>query len=155
MTITQANNRILKWVYPVWFTLLKKQQDFGMDILRSMTPSEFQAKEGPPGTRETVTLSQGIEITLIYGNNGRVATLEFPGVGPDGTRESVDQAVLDLVPMSMRGKELGSGMWEVGGRIRHKTYEHVMIAEREERPDDHRSVVWVHFKASHQSSSTS
>jgi hypothetical protein len=50
---------------------------------------------------------------------------------------------------------MGRGLWEVGGRILHTRYENVMIFEREERPNNERSSVWVHLRAPHQSSSTS
>jgi hypothetical protein len=120
-----------------------------------MTAVELRAKQGSPGTRATVAVSPGIEVTLVYGADGRVSRIELPGVGPDGTRERVDEVLLDLVPMSVRGEKLGSGLWEVGGRLHHTRYEHVMIFEREERPRHERSCVWVHFTAPHQSSSTS
>jgi hypothetical protein len=119
-----------------------------------MTPEELRAREGSPGTRETVVVSPGIEITLVYGADRRVSRIELPGVGPDGTRERVDQLLLDLVPMSMRGEKLGSGLLEAGGRTRRTTYEHVTMFEREDRPRDERSSVWVYFTAPHRSSST-
>ena len=127
----------------------------GPEYSELMTWSELRAKEGPPGTRETVAVSPGIEITLVYGADRKVSRIEFPGVAPDGTRERVDEVLLDLVPMSMRGEKVGSGMWEVGGRLRHTIYEHVIIVEREERPTGERSSVWVHFKDAYQSSSIS
>jgi hypothetical protein len=46
-----------------------------------MTPTELLAKEAHPGTRETVAVSRGIEITLVYGDHGKVTRVEFPGVG--------------------------------------------------------------------------
>jgi hypothetical protein len=42
---------------------------------------ELLAKEAHPGTRETVAVSRGIEITLVYGDHGKVTRVEFPGVG--------------------------------------------------------------------------
>jgi hypothetical protein len=120
-----------------------------------MTAADLRAKEAPPGTRETVAVSRGIKITLVYGDDGKVSRVEFPGGGPDGMREPVDEVLLELVPMSMRGEKVGGGLKEAGGRIRHTIYEHVMIFEREERPNDERSSVWVHFIAPHQSSSIS
>jgi hypothetical protein len=120
-----------------------------------MTAAELRAKEAPPGTREIVAVSRGIKIALVYGDDGKVSRIEFPGVGPDGTREPVDEVLLELVPMSMRGEKVGWGLREVGGRLRHTLYERVMIFEREERPFDNRSSVWVHFIAPHQSSSIS
>jgi hypothetical protein len=119
-----------------------------------MTPMELLAKEAPPGSREIVPVSRGIKIALVYGDDGKVSRIELPGVGPDGTREPVDEVLLELVPMSMRGEKVGSGLWEVGGRTRHTRYENVMIFEREERPNNERSSVWVDFRAPHQSRST-
>jgi hypothetical protein len=114
-----------------------------------MTWSELRAKEGYPGTRETVIVSPGIEMTLVFGDDRKVARIELPGVGPDGTRERVDEVLLDLVPMCVRGEKIGWGMREVGGRSHHTRYEHVMIVEREERSHNERSGVWVHFTPPH------
>jgi hypothetical protein len=54
-----------------------------------MTAAELRAKEGSSGTRETVAVSPGIEITLVYGADRRVSRIELPGVGPDGTYENL------------------------------------------------------------------
>jgi hypothetical protein len=119
-----------------------------------MTPMELLAKEAHPGTRETVAVSRGIEITLVYGDDEKSPELNFPASGGRNPR-ACGRSLLELVPMSMRGEKMGRGLWEVGGRILHTRYENVMIFEREERPNYERSSVWVHLRAPHQSSSTS
>jgi hypothetical protein len=118
-----------------------------------MIASQLRAKEGSPGTRETVAFS-GIEITLVYGADGRVSRMELPGVGPDGTRERVDGVLLQLVPISSRGKEIGTnykviGSFSVGTMI----YENVFVVER--HVPERRIDVGISFIENHQSSSTS
>jgi hypothetical protein len=46
-----------------------------------MTPMELLAKEAHPGTRETVAVSRGIEITLVYGDDEKSPELNFLASG--------------------------------------------------------------------------
>jgi hypothetical protein len=78
-----------------------------------MTASQLRAKFGPPLSRETFMVSPGFEIVVDYADNQEVKRIELPGTAPDksgaSTPEPVEEALLELVPLSMRGKEIGSG----------------------------------------------
>jgi hypothetical protein len=83
-----------------------------------MTASQLLAKYGlvgceAPLDRETFTISPGFEIVVDYAANQEVKRIELPGTAPDqsgaSTAQQVDEALLELVPMSMRGKEIASG----------------------------------------------
>jgi hypothetical protein len=124
-----------------------------------MTVEVLRAKYGPPnGTKFTV--SRGFEIVVEYEPDGQVRKIEFPGTAPDATGAStaqrVDEVLLGLVPMSMRGKEIGSGHWRLPYSTKHTVYEHVMVIEAEDPwVLDQRRSLTVLFLEHHQSTSTS
>ncbi len=110
-----------------------------------MTAEVLRAKYGPPHGSK-FTISPGFEIVVEYEPDGQVRRIEFPGTAPDATGDStaqrVDKVLLDLAPMSMRGKEISSGLWRTPHSTKHTLYEHVMIIEAEDPwvPDQRRSV---------------
>jgi hypothetical protein len=126
-----------------------------------MTAQDLRAKFGAPLSQDIFTISPGFELTVEYGPDGQVCLLKLPGTAPDEngafTAERVDEALLELVPMSMRGKEIGSGLRAIGGRYMKNTIcEHVLICEHQDpRDPGSRSHVSVGFAIHHQSSSTS
>jgi hypothetical protein len=82
--------------------------------------AQINAKYGPPLARRTFKVKVG-EMVVDYGRNGAVYQITLPPFGPDGehpgvgTNKAVDDFVLELVPLNMRGKELvrssgGSGL---------------------------------------------
>lgn len=103
-----------------------------------MTASELRAKFGPPLTRETFVISRGFEILVDYAENQQVRKIELPGTAPslDGsgasTPQRVDEVVLELVPMSMRGLQTGTGFKRYGISSKLTHYEHVLIIEYED-----------------------
>jgi hypothetical protein len=124
-----------------------------------MTAEVLRAKYGPPHGRK-FTVSPGFEIEVEYAPDGQVRGIEFPGTAPDAngasTPQRVDEVLLELVPMSMRGREIGTGHWRLPYSSKHTFYEHVVIIEAEDPwvLDQRRSVsVW--FTAHYQSSSIS
>lgn len=126
----------------------------------TMTASQLRAKYGAPLVRETFTISPGFEIVVDYAAGEQVKRIELPGTAPDesgvSTPQRVDEALLELVPMSMRGKEIGSGLWRIPYSTKHTLYEHVMIIEQEDpRVPDRRRSVTVQFRDHYQFSSTS
>jgi len=130
-----------------------------------MTASQLRAKYGSgeggvPVAREAFTISPGFKIVVDYGPDEQVKRIELPGTAPDesgvSTPQRVDEALLELVPMSMRGKEIGKGLWRIAYSNKHTLYEHVMIIEVEDgRALGQRRSVSVIFTEHHQSSSTS
>jgi hypothetical protein len=127
-----------------------------------MTASELRARFGPPLARETFVVYPGFEIVVDYAENQQVRKIEFPGTAPslDGsgasTPQGVDEVLLELVPMSVRGEQIGGGTRRVGVFSKHMIYEHVMIVEyKDPWVPDQRDRVTVFFNAHYQSSSTS
>jgi hypothetical protein len=122
-----------------------------------MTAEMLRAKYGPPQGGK-FTISPGFEIAVECAPDGEIRRIEFPGTAPDATGASttqrVDEVLLELIPMSMRGKEFGSGVKRVGVFSRYTLYEHVMIIEQEDLPGQRLSVT-VSFNAYYQSNSTS
>ena len=124
-----------------------------------MTVEVLRAKYGPPNGSK-FTISPGFEIVVEYEPDGRVRRMEFPGTAPDATGAStaqrVDEVLLELVPMSMRGKEIGSGQWRNPYRTKHTRYEHVILIEVEDPwVLDQRRSLTVLFREHYQSTSTS
>src|SRR5579862_213900 len=76
--------------------------------------SALRSKYGAPVDRETFTVRPGIEMTVNYGANKQVCKLQFPlaievgGAVPPGvvTKQQVEAVLAELVPPSMRGKEV-------------------------------------------------
>lgn len=129
------------------------------DYPELMTAEMLRAKYGPPHGRK-FTISPGFEIAVEYGLDGQVRKIELPGTAPDETGAStahrIDEVLLDLVPMSMRGKEIGSGQWRLPYYTKHKLYEHVWIFEAEDPwVLDQRHSLTVVFPEHHQSNSIS
>jgi hypothetical protein len=100
-----------------------------------MTAEMLRAKYGPPQGGK-FTISPGFEIVVEYAPDGLVRRIELPGTAPDATGASspqrVDEFLLELVPMSMRGKEISWGQKRNPYYTKHTLYEHVMIIEAED-----------------------
>ena len=97
--------------------------------------ADLHAKYGPPLARETFTVRPGFEMIVDYAANGHVCKIQLPPVGPSSdpgveTTQAVDDFVTELIPMTMRGRELRR-MGEVFGlpSISIVEYENVAIAE--------------------------
>jgi hypothetical protein len=111
---------------------------------------QLRAKYGPPLERETFTISPGFQIIVDYGPDQQACRLELPLDRPGGSRKQVDDILLELVPMSMRGKEIRSMFQSFGVQsIKSTEYEHVIISEPQdpEAPGP-RTGVSVVFKSS-------
>jgi hypothetical protein len=118
--------------------------------------SALRAKYGAPLNRETFTVRPGIEMIVDYSPTAnRACRLELPGqvpmpqdarpgVGID-VKKPIDVLVEEIVPLSMRGKEL-RGMCSSAGAISMcwKDYEHVSVMETFEA--GRRTAVIVKFK---------
>jgi hypothetical protein len=94
----------------------------------------LRAKYGPPLHREVFLVPPG-EMVVDYAANGHPCRIQLPAIGPEeGTNVSsakgVDDFLLKLLPLTVRGKELGK-MVEMFGLpgvlITH--YENVTISE--------------------------
>ena len=98
----------------------------------------LHSKYGAPLERETFTVRPGIEMVVDYGLSKQVCRLQLPsgmqivGTVPPGaiTKQQVDQILAELVPPSMRGKEVNSMSMATGLHMTLATeYDHVTISE--------------------------
>jgi hypothetical protein len=108
-------------------------------------PAEFAAglrsKFGPPLLRETFTVMPGVEMVVDYAANGNVCRIELPPRAPEPDRSGVrsgramDEFLKELIPLALRGKELGSLMSATGTNSLTTvvTYENLAIARSSAR----------------------
>jgi hypothetical protein len=98
----------------------------------------LHSKYGPPLERETFTVRPGIEMVVDYGPSKQVCRIQLPsgsqivGTVPPGavTKQQVDEVLAEVVPLSMRGKEMNRMSMATGLPMMVATeYEHVMISE--------------------------
>jgi hypothetical protein len=95
----------------------------------------LRANYGPPLTREVFLVPVG-EMVVDYAANGHVCRIQLPAMGPEeGTpnvisAKGVDDFLLKLLPLGIRGKELGK-MAEMFGLpgIFITRYENVTISD--------------------------
>jgi hypothetical protein len=85
----------------------------------AMSSSYLRQKYGQPLARETFTARPGIEMVVDYAANGHVCRIHFPPVGPGRdpgvkTNQAIDDILAELVPVTMRGKELRKGVQSAG-----------------------------------------
>jgi hypothetical protein len=83
----------------------------------------LRSKYGPPLLRETFTVMPGVEMVVDYAANGNVCRIQLPPTAPD-------DFLMELVPVSLRGKELRR-MGFVSGlnSIQSTEYENLTISE--------------------------
>jgi hypothetical protein len=129
---------------------------FASALFGQIDSYQLRAKYGSPLARETFTISPGFQIVVDYGPDQQVSRLELPPYAPSLdqpggiTQKRVDDILLELVPMSTRGKELGSGLnFMSRASIKFTEYEHVFISEPQD-PDyaGRQAGVTVVFKSS-------
>jgi hypothetical protein len=88
----------------------------------------LRTKFGAPLNRETFHTPLGFELVVDYGKNHEVCKLEIPAE----PKSEMERFLLELVPDSVRGKELTSGQWIVGGlSVSSVLYEHVIVQKKD------------------------
>jgi hypothetical protein len=97
--------------------------------------SDLHTKYAPPLARETFSVPAG-EMVIDYAANGHVCKIQLPPAGPDAQRpgvtstQAVDDFLLELVPLTTRGKELRRWSASTGMNFTLAVeYENVVIAE--------------------------
>jgi hypothetical protein len=101
----------------------------------SQFATDLRAKYGPPLARETFTARPGIEMIVDYAANGHVCRIQLPAVAPSrdskvSTPQAIDEFVLELVPLSIRGSELGRMTEQIGlPAVSLVVYQYVTIGE--------------------------
>lgn len=91
---------------------------FALSAAAQVDSAALHAKLGTPLNRETFHMPAGFDLVVDYGANNQVCKLQVPALMP--TTESVANATVmkqrmydflsELVPDSIRGKELTRGM---------------------------------------------
>jgi hypothetical protein len=102
----------------------------------SQFATDLRAKYGPPLARETFTARPGIEMIVDYAANGHVCRIQLPAIAPlsrDPPVSSplgIDEFVLELVLLSIRGSEVGrmSQQMSLAG-VSTMVYQYVTIGE--------------------------
>jgi hypothetical protein len=117
--------------------------------------SALRAKFGTPLNRETFTVRPGIEMIVDYSpTSTHACQLQFPGQAPFppdaapgvgfNLKKLMDDVVDEIVPVAMRGKELGRLCESAGlSGMCSKDYEHLTIIEP--MTGDRRTAVIVRF----------
>jgi hypothetical protein len=105
-----------------------------------MDTSTLRSKYGEPIARETFQVRPNIEAVVNYGTGHQVCRIDLPPgnyVNRPGfaSTQQVDQVIDELVPPSVRGKEIGGWLASAGRLSEHFTeYEHIKLHEPQD-PD--------------------
>jgi len=118
-----------------------------------MDTSTLRAKYGEPLARETFQVRPNVEAVVNYGTGHQVCKIELPPgsyVNPPhgASNRGVDEVIDELVPPSVRGKEVGSSIASASRLSERFTeYEHVKLHEPQD-PDHpgRRTGVTITFK---------
>ncbi len=109
-----------------------------LPALAQLDSSALRAKFGAPLNRETFHMPQGFDLTVDYGAGNQVCRLEVPAEmppqptasGPFDPAKLMQDFLADLVPDSVRGKELSRMMSQMGmAWASFVEFEHVTIVE--------------------------
>ncbi|MGA7234550.1 MAG: hypothetical protein WBY44_02650 [Bryobacteraceae bacterium] len=100
---------------------------------------QLRAKFGTPLKREIFRVPPGFDLVVDYGAGNRVCRLRVPALMPtdakvqnaDDMKQKMYLFLAELLPDSMRGKELSRGLGMTGAfsNFSHAEYEHVEIVE--------------------------
>ena len=102
--------------------------------------SALRAKLGSPLNRETFRIPPGSDLVVDYGPDNQACKLTVPALMPrtnetdvyrtSEARQQMDDFLADLVPSSMRGKELNRGVTHAGAlSSTWVLYERVTVSE--------------------------
>jgi hypothetical protein len=109
-----------------------------LPALAQLDSYTLRAKFGAPLNRETFHMPQGFDLTVDYGAGNQVCKLEVPAEMPPqpnvsgafNPRQQMQDFLADLVPPSMRGKEVRRMLMSFGlPSVSYTEYEHVTIVE--------------------------
>jgi len=128
---------------------------FALSAAAQVDSAALHAKLGAPLNRETFHIPAGFDLVVDYGANSQVCKLQVPALMP--TTESVANAMVttqrmhdflsELVPDSIRGKELSRGTIFFGSNSRiFIEYENVMVMESDFGPFNHDNTITITFK---------
>jgi hypothetical protein len=127
-----------------------------MPVAAQLDSAALRVKYGSPLNRETFHMPAGFDLVVDYGTNNQVCKLGVPALMP--TNEQVSNAaemkqrmysfLAELVPYSMRGKELNQGAMVMGiMSTLFVEYEHVTVVEtRDDNQPCGNNTITVTFK---------
>ncbi|MBV8728978.1 MAG: hypothetical protein JO336_04130 [Acidobacteriia bacterium] len=117
--------------------------------------AQLRVKFGAPLNREIFRVPPGFDLVVDYGGGNQVCKLQVPALMPTAAKvqntgdmkQKMYEFLAELVPTSIRGKELGRGMGATGAfsTIGFIEYEHVMIVETYRGSND---TITIRFKNS-------
>jgi hypothetical protein len=130
---------------------------FASSAFAQIDSAGLRAKYGAPLNRETFTVRPGIEVVVDYSPTANHACrLELPGEAPVpqdaapgfriNTKKPIDEVLAELVPLAMRGKELGR-MCQSAGRISMCSVDYELVSIVEPAEGGRRTAVLVKFKS--------
>jgi hypothetical protein len=128
---------------------------FALSAAAQLDSAALHAKFGIPLNRETFHMPAGFDLVVDYGANSQVCKLQVPALMPSTERVSnatvmkqrMYHFLAELVPNSMRGKEINRGI-EAQGAISmiFIKYENVMVNELDAGPFNHDNTITITFK---------
>jgi hypothetical protein len=123
-----------------------------LPALAQLDSAALRVKFGSPLNRETFHMPQGFDLTVDYGAGNQVCKLQVPAdpppppgaSGPFNPRQQMQDFLADLVPASMRGKELNRCMMSTGAfsGVSATEYEHVTISQSQSGRNDTIAVIF-------------
>ena len=117
---------------------------FTLPAFAQLDSSALRAKFGPPLNRETFYMPSGFDLIVDYGADNQVCRLVVPARMPAG--ETMDDFLADLVPSSMRGKELQRLSAQMGlMSMTSVEYEHITMVEVNHPNDSFRATITIQF----------
>ena len=129
---------------------------FAVSAFAQLDSAALHAKFGTPLNRETFHMPAGFDLVVDYGANSQVCKLQVPALMPS-TEKIVANATMmkqrmydflsELVPDSIRGKELTRGMIFFGSNsMIFIEYENVMVNELDAGPFNHDNTIKITFR---------
>jgi hypothetical protein len=123
-----------------------------LPALAQLDSAGLRAKFGPPLNRETFHMPQGFDLTVDYSGANQVCKLAVPAEmppqstasGPFNHRKQMQDFLADLVPDSMRGKEIRrfAGTTGAFSGVSSTEYEHVTISQSNSGRNDIITVIF-------------
>jgi hypothetical protein len=129
---------------------------FALSAAAQLDSAALHAKFGTPLNRETFHMPAGFDLVVDYGANSQVCKLQVPALMPSTEKIVANDTVMkqrmydflsELVPDSIRGKELTRGMIFFGSNsMIFIEYENVMVKELDFGPFNHDNIITISFK---------
>jgi len=128
---------------------------FTLPAAAQLDSSALRAKFGAPLNRETFRMPSGFDLIVDYGASHQVCKLTVPALMPTDEpvrrasemKQRMDDFLEELVPGSMRGKELIRLVEQMGViSLVSVEYEHVTIHEIEDANQPFKGTITVRFK---------